>query len=150
MLFLVVLVIGLPAIALCTLSFRTIVLQFAVKDACRAAAREGSWTQAQQMADLTFRRDIARFSGINAVVTPEIVIRNMQSHTEETTTDRLPIGTLDSNDNIYLVAASAKSQLSPLFPGESWLGLKIPGLNESFSVLAREEIIFENAEALTK
>jgi hypothetical protein len=146
-LFLIFIGLMFPLIALSTITYQAIILQVAVRDSCRAASRSSTWTLAKVNSMAVFDRDIHAFHGIKAEATPVIVIR-APDNSEKVTGDKLSLGSIEETEALYLVRISARAELTPIFAGGNWQGLKIPGFTAPMILSASDQIVSENPESL--
>lgn len=133
------------------MTYRIVMLDFAVRDSCAMAARAESYTEALEIAQNAFKTDLGRFTGVKATETMFVVIKPLNGDRIIEEPNGIVLGGIDTVNNVYLLKAIAKAEVSPLFTmGSSWMGLKIPGLTCAFPLIVSAQSYVEDPDILTK
>jgi hypothetical protein len=139
-----------PMLILASMTYRIVFLDFAVRDSCAAAARADSFSLGQESGDAVFKANLAHFSGIKASQKIEILIKPLNGDTPVLEPDALPLGSIDTVNNIYFIKAIAKAELAPLVTLNAWPGTNIPGLTCPYPLTVSAQSYVEDPDTLTK
>jgi hypothetical protein len=121
-----------PFIAMVTLTYRVILLYNGVRDCCYQAALQPSFSEAQLKATQVLTRDAGAFTGIT--VSPgeprlRIVIKNLASGAESESPNALAPGSVNPQTNNYFLRTYVNAQVEPLINvGATGFWSGVPGL----------------------
>lgn len=121
-----------PLIALVTISYRVILLNNGVRDCCYQAALAQSFTEAQTKAASTLATDAAAFSGISIAggdPRVRIVVRELATGKETEYSAPLPVGSIQTQNFNYFIRVYVDATVDPLINmGTTGFWTNIPGL----------------------
>jgi hypothetical protein len=123
-----------PLIALIVLSFRAALLYNAVRDSCYQASIEQSYTEGVTKAREVLKKDAEAFRGIKIAATqPRVsIIRKRLSDGQETEfTTQLGSGTVNTLQNQYFIRTYVDAEIEPMLNlGATGFWSGIPGLTK--------------------
>lgn len=121
-----------PLIAIVTLSYRVILLYNGVRDCCYQAALQSSFTDAQIKATAVLTKDVAAFTGITVNAGEprlRIVTKNLGTGAETESTSPLASGSVNPQQNNYFMRTYVTATVQPLINlGTTGFWNGIPGL----------------------
>jgi hypothetical protein len=121
-----------PLIALVTLSYRVVLLYNGVRDSCYQAALQQSFGEAQTQARATLAKDIGAFTGVTVdALQPRvrIVTRTLATGKETESSTPLAAGTVNVQLNNYFIRTYVNAEIQPLINmGTTGFWANVPGL----------------------
>jgi hypothetical protein len=142
---------ALPLLILATLTYRIVMLDYAVRDSCARAARADSYSEAREIASNTFKGDLAAFTGVKGSESIYIIVKPLDGSPPQDEPEGLTLGSVDTINNVYLLKTVAKAEVAPLFTmGSNWMGAKVPGLTSSYPLTVSAQSYVEDPDVLTK
>lgn len=121
-----------PLIALVTISYRVILLNNGVRDCGYQAALAQSYSEAKTKAASTLAKDASAFTGITIAggdPRVRIVVRELATGNETEFSAPLPVGSVNVQNNNYFIRTYVDATVDPLINmGTTGFWANIPGL----------------------
>jgi hypothetical protein len=122
-----------PLIALVTISYRVVMLYNGVRDSCYQAALQQSFSDAQATAKTVLTTDVGAFNGISVDSSTEprvvIVTRVLATGKETESTSPLAAGSVNVQLNNYFIRTYVNAKVQPLINmGTTGFWINVPGL----------------------
>lgn len=142
----------LPFLGLVTYGYRAALLYYGVRDAAYFAAKAPTFsaangpTSAQAIAQTTWARDTAAWSGVSGTLYMQIIEKSLASGSETIYNSKL--AAIDTTNNVYFERAVANGTIDPLIKGWTWVGMTIPGLNAPYQLQMNYQVYVENTAGL--
>lgn len=156
-LWLVLVVIFTPMLALASITLRSTLLNIAVQDTVQGAAKARTFElasadgpSAKDLAQQIFSEHLKAFSGLNAGnVALEIISTDINSGVITRSPSKLSLPA-DTNTSVYQLEATAIASIDPVFPANEQIFGKIPGFTTPMNVKFSARQMFENTQGLNR
>jgi hypothetical protein len=127
-----------PLIAMIVLSFRAILLYNAVRDSCYQASIEQSYSEGVTKAQDVLKKDAEAFTGVKIAANQprvSIITKRLSDGFESESKNKLGSGTVNTLNNQYFIRTYVNAEIEPMINlGTTGFWNNIPGLTKPIVV----------------